>query len=142
MRLQLQIYSFNIEYKPGKSLVVADTLSRAFLPKYMSGRNNNFEVFATEISSLDCANTRMSAGTMNKVKQETKRDETIQELSAVILKGWPTDNFLEIYPLSPISLPVIPLTVRRKSQFDLHRSGICETLSQCMKESFTRATKF
>ena len=46
MRLQLQRYSFNIECKPSKSLVVADTLSQAFLPKYMSGRNNNFEVFA------------------------------------------------------------------------------------------------
>ena len=53
----------------------------------MSGRNKNFEVFATEIRSLDCANSRMSAETMNKVKQETKRDEALQELSAVILKG-------------------------------------------------------
>ena len=32
MLLQLQRYSLNIVYKPGKELFLADTLSRAFLP--------------------------------------------------------------------------------------------------------------
>ena len=54
-----------------------------------------------EISSLDCANIHMLAGTMNKVKQEMKRDETLQELSAVILKGWPTGKVQVSVRLTP-----------------------------------------
>ena len=46
MLLQLQRYSLNIVYKPGKELFIADTLSRAFLPNKPSTEELNSEVLA------------------------------------------------------------------------------------------------
>ena len=33
MLLQLQKYSFDLKFKPGKEMVLADTLSHAYIPK-------------------------------------------------------------------------------------------------------------
>ena len=86
MRMQLQRHNFEVVYKPAKSLVLADTLSRACLTESVGGRNRNFE---TELSAMVSSNSHMSTEKLMKVKQETKRDETLQELANVVLKCWP-----------------------------------------------------
>ena len=46
MLLQLQRYHLNVVYKPGKELLIADTLSRAYLPNEPAPEKNNCDVFA------------------------------------------------------------------------------------------------
>ena len=88
MRMRLQRYTFKVAYKPGKSLVLADTLSRAQLAGQV-GRSNNFEVFAMDLSLVDCSNPNISSETLSRFQQETRNDEVLRELSVVVLKGWP-----------------------------------------------------
>ena len=41
MLLQLQQYSFELKFKPGKDMVLADTISHAYIPRalFMPGQN-------------------------------------------------------------------------------------------------------
>ena len=76
VRLQKMImivlkYSIDVVYRPGKYLAIADTLSRAFLPKPPdSALEEKFEV--NVISTLPISETKLS-----KLKQNTQADEQL-----------------------------------------------------------------
>ena len=84
--MKLQKYDFNLEYSPGKSMVVSDALSRAYL-------NNH----STEIDDVDLIHSiqltfdslPISEARLNQLQQETASDNILQQLKEVTLNGWP-----------------------------------------------------
>ena len=81
MLLRLQSYDIDIEYIPGKCLPLPDTLSRQPLPE------NNEILFDKQISY-----TRFSEPRIMQIKNETKKEKELQELSSMIIKGWPKER--------------------------------------------------
>ena len=69
MILTIQRYSLNIVYRPGKELVLADTLSRAFLQDDKSLEKFEVNVLST-IAVPDLQ--------LMQLKEETKRDNQLQ----------------------------------------------------------------
>ena len=84
-RLRLQKYDMHIEFKPGKELTIADTLSRAFIAAKKQDAENEAEFQVHLImSSLPISEIQL-----NRFRQETSNDETLQRLQAVVQEGWP-----------------------------------------------------
>ena len=81
MLLRLQSYDIDIEYIPGKCLPLPDTLSRQPLPE------NNEILFEKQISY-----TRFSEPRITQIKNKTKKEKEYQELSSMIIKGWPKER--------------------------------------------------
>lgn len=86
--MRLMRYNPTAEYVPGKTLTVADTLSRQPLP-----------VIQSEISELTCdvsvfedaAHTAwpVSPSKLERIKQETSADHDLQVVSQLVSQGWP-----------------------------------------------------
>lgn len=87
MLMQLKKYNFELVYKPGKKLIVADTLSRAF------GLNKEFdENLDFDIESEICA-VELSLNITDHKKQEIKnltlKDSELSQLKNFLEQGWP-----------------------------------------------------
>ena len=84
--LRLQKYDFDMQYVPGKHLVVTDTLSRASLPDTdpeIPDLEVNIRVH-TVISSLP-----ISEQNLQKFMTEIANDQTLQLVKSYVLNGWP-----------------------------------------------------
>lgn len=81
MMLSAQQYDFELEYTPGKEMYVADVLSRAYLDVNEGG--NEFEAI-NMVSYLPIRNERL-----NKIREATRLDDTLQHLTNAIVNGWP-----------------------------------------------------
>ena len=105
MRLALQPYKLNVQYRKGKSLLISDHLSRSPLPQIDTKADkfnlSSFDVFTVQRendiresielnSNARCHN--ITSKTLDKIKQETKDSETLTILSDVVLQGWPDDK--------------------------------------------------
>ena len=86
MLLRLQKYDIDLTYKPGKEMLLVDTLSRAHLSD-----------IAEEITEKDMT-AQLHMVTSSKsipdkqlvlIKEETKKDEELQRLITYIEMGWP-----------------------------------------------------
>lgn len=92
MLLRLQRYNFELIFKPGTAVILADTLSRAFL------NTNESTKFSEELASLveeDIKEElRMVAydESIRKLKSAAKEDETYQLLIQQIRDGWPENT--------------------------------------------------
>ncbi|KAB0803597.1 hypothetical protein PPYR_00567 [Photinus pyralis] len=77
--MQLRKYDFTLTYKRGKDLVIADTLSRAFI-------NDKFfdEAIDIEMEAQVCL-----TAIKNYYKQQTELDADLVKLKRVIINGWP-----------------------------------------------------
>ena len=88
MLLKLQKYHVVIKYMPGKKLVVADALSRAYL-KDQPDPDPEMEVLVHSlVKSLPVTPERL-----DQLKQLTSEDEALQTLSRVIKDGWPDHKY-------------------------------------------------
>ena len=88
MLLRLQRYDFTAKYKPGKEMVLADTLSRAFIPEIKldaSHMENEVEYHAHSVLHR----MPVSANKMEKIREETSKDPTMMILLNMIHRGWP-----------------------------------------------------
>lgn len=85
--LSLQRYQFSLTYRPGKELIIADTLSRACPPV---SQNDKELDFTDQICIVQEVN--ISDEYMQKVKSETLNDPELIELTQTLLKGWPNNN--------------------------------------------------
>lgn len=91
MLLMLQPYSFNLIYKPGKELLLADALSRAYQNDY----DRNFELKCTEIENHLLFITKdmpVSSEKFEEFERETQRDAHLQGLIEIITKGFPREK--------------------------------------------------
>ena len=93
MLMKLQRYRFDLTYKRGPTLHLADTLSRAALPQPISARVTQFDVFRTEMESeQNCRNPRLEESTENHLREQTSKDLTLAALYKVIVNEWPEDK--------------------------------------------------
>ena len=84
MKLQLQRYTFNLIYKAGKELHIADTLSRAYIPR--DEEEEEEEEF--EVLELTCISKRRA----EQIQEAMQESEELQQLKRYILNGWPNDE--------------------------------------------------
>ena len=84
--MTVQKYPIDVVYQPGKYLVTADILYRAFLPEPPNETlEEKFEVKV--ISTLPISETKLS-----QLKQNTQADDQLHELLLVVKSGWPDKN--------------------------------------------------
>jgi len=85
MMMRLQKYDFTVHYERGKNMHLADMLSRAYLP--YRGK---------EVDDLESVNKvhylPISDQCLDKIRAETRRDQSLRELSETILVGWPENK--------------------------------------------------
>ena len=100
--MKLQRYRFNLTYKRGPTLHLADTLSRAALPQPISARVTHFNVFRMEVESSELSrNARLEESTVNHLREVTSKDITLTALYKVIVHGWPEDRSVISESLRP-----------------------------------------
>lgn len=89
MLLQLQKYDINLKYKPGKELIIADTLSRAYIDD-----DSKFELCnnVTEYVCMIVSEINISQKKWLQFQDETDKDKELQLLKKVIQEGWPNNN--------------------------------------------------
>ena len=93
MIMRLQRWSFDIVYKKGTSLHLADALSRAPLPTPQISKTDGFSVFRLDINELaDEPNERLKPDTQDELKNAVRSDPSLQKLSAIIISGWPGER--------------------------------------------------
>ena len=84
MILKIQKYPLVVTYRPGKELLIADTLSRAYLP------NENPSILDEELEVNLVTTLPISENKLELIKYETRQDFSLQQLKQVVLTGWPT----------------------------------------------------
>ena len=83
MLLKVQEYNFEVVFKPGSEIPVADTLSRA-----PTGKPIYTEVVAVNNISL----TRINEDKLDEIRGATLKDDTLKVLGDMILRGWPNEK--------------------------------------------------
>ena len=84
MLLRLQKYNLQVEYRQGKTMFLADTLSRAYLPQV------NACMFADELAEADHRETLpVSEVRWEQITKASAEDPVMQQLCATIRSGWP-----------------------------------------------------
>ena len=88
MMLQLQRYSINVVYKPGKQMYVADHLSRAQLAE--EEITDEFQVFALSLEQIEpLRHVKLSNDKLATLQKATEHDPVLQTLKTTVLVGWP-----------------------------------------------------
>jgi hypothetical protein len=117
MLLRLQRYDFELVYRRGSEVIIADALSRAYPPDSAVQTPFEYEL-ASLIDDELAAELRMVASdaTVNRIRTAAERDNTYQMLKLQILAGWPSnpdglaDDLKEYFPFADelvISGPLI-----------------------------------
>ena len=83
MLLKVQEYNFEVVFKHGSEIPVADTLSRA-----PTGKPIYTEVVAVNNISL----TRIKEDKLDEIRGATLKDDTLKVLGDMILRGWPNEK--------------------------------------------------
>ena len=84
MLLKLQKFNLKVTYKNGKSMYLADTLSRAYLPEVHTC------AFAEELEEIDHTMALAITGDcLQQFKHVSTDDPVMQALRETILQGWP-----------------------------------------------------
>lgn len=81
MLLRIQDYNYKLIYKPGKSIPVADALSRAPVD------NSDHVNFVS-----NAANLPLKEEKFEEIKRETDKDQIMCDLKKVISEGWPENK--------------------------------------------------
>ncbi|XP_051782584.1 uncharacterized protein K02A2.6-like [Erpetoichthys calabaricus] len=88
MLKRLQKYDFIITYVPGKEMLLADALSRAYLEDTAQEGSVEKEVESVNmIQYLPISEERI-----NVIRSETAKDDTLQTLIKTLREGWPTNR--------------------------------------------------
>ena len=87
MLLQLQRYTFTQVYKPGKDMMLADTLSCA----YINDKPENTDLEEDQICAVNfiMSNLPISDPKRTEIFSATEHDTTMMRLKNTILSGWP-----------------------------------------------------
>lgn len=86
MLLRLQQYSFQLQFKPGKDMVLADTLSRAFIS---DGGDDELERELECAVHLVVSAAPITDAKLNQLRQELSKDDSMGTLCSTIRDGWP-----------------------------------------------------
>ena len=86
MLLRLMRYNLYVNYKPGPTMYISDTLSRAYV------ENSSLEGLEVETSQRVhtlVANLPVSADRLKRIREETQKDGCLSKLSENVIRGWP-----------------------------------------------------
>lgn len=87
MLLRLQKYDINAIYVPCRKMLLADTLSRAYIPDSTKGDTE------TEIKTVNMADyLPISAERLSSIRAATKEDLKLRRVMEMILTGWPPNK--------------------------------------------------
>lgn len=89
MLLLVQKYEFQLKYKRGKDLIIADALSRAYLADEI---DSDLDAHIAAQVNLIQSETEFSCALLDEIKMETGKDTELQELNETVLKGWPNNK--------------------------------------------------
>ena len=97
MHLRLHNYDIQVEYKKGETMFLADTLSRTYLENEPVSQPQDSDIhsirerlFAFELEQIKHGeDLSVSPTRLEKLREETAKDEELQILSDVIHEGWP-----------------------------------------------------
>ena len=86
MRLKLQRYDLQVNYRPGMELLLADALSRAYIEETNTKEEqvNTLHVLSQPMSSLAISKERLA-----RFVKETEKDENLKKLKEITETGWP-----------------------------------------------------
>ena len=84
MVLHLQRYDLKVSYRPGKELLLADTLSRAYLQE----ANDTLYDELLDVNMVSIL--PMSAQKLEEFQKATKDSPSLTALREIVLKGWPS----------------------------------------------------
>lgn len=100
MRLRNQLYDYTLVHKPGKTLILADTLSRAFLSETC---DNAHEFEQLDFDQVHAVTTGILTNPTFKEKLVTavQSDPSMQILMSYIQNGWPDRRNMCVEPLKP-----------------------------------------
>ena len=82
----MQKCDYTLEYKPGRELVLPDTLRRAPLPETTD--NNMEEEIALHVHLIQ-SSLLVSKPRLQEIREETAKDESLKDLSEIIKRRWP-----------------------------------------------------
>lgn len=104
MRLCLQKYSIDVRYKPGKTMHISDTLSRASLPLDEQTKDKpDFLIFKLideheereELENIvEEEHLFVTDRRLEQIRFEMKQDTNMQTLMSTIRKGWPDNKMM------------------------------------------------
>ncbi len=84
--LRLQSYDVTIRYKPGTEMVLADTLSRAYIQSTEDTRSDTEK----DTETIHMAHhLSISEPQLTDIQHTTSNDETLKEVIETIITGWP-----------------------------------------------------
>ncbi|XP_033731071.1 uncharacterized protein K02A2.6-like [Pecten maximus] len=86
--LTLQKYTLNVVYKPGKTMYLADALSRSYLKETRENLVPDIDIEVNQIVSY----LPISPEKYQEFKRETSKDEALSQLREIIIKGWPENK--------------------------------------------------
>ena len=113
LMMRLGRYDFDFHFVPGKDLLLAHTLSRAYPLNSETELNKNMEINVLEEFPDPC---------LQEVKEATAQDKTLQNLLNVILNGW-LETKEEAIILKGSRL-LIPLSHRDSMKHRLHSAHL------------------
>ena len=87
MLLRLQKYDIDVTYVPGRDMLLADTLSRAYLPDCDQGDTEADLETVNMLTYLPISAERLSV-----IRDATKEDTKLQRVIKLILTGWPKNK--------------------------------------------------
>ena len=87
MLLRLQRYDYKLRYKPGKEMILADTLSRAYI--HNTEQQEDFDKELSSYIHSILANIPATDTRLEEIRVATAQDEKMQSLKSAILDGWP-----------------------------------------------------
>ena len=87
MLLKLQKHNLSVTYRKGTTIVLADTLSRAYLS------DDDVCEFSTNLETVDHTSSLMvRKDRLQQIKHATKDDPVLLQLKQMIQSGWPNDK--------------------------------------------------
>ena len=92
MLLKIQKYDIDLVYRRGTEVVVADTLSRAYLPDPAIETSFTKELAAIDVEQEAETRTIASPATLQLIRDAADDDNVYQALKQQITSGWPTDT--------------------------------------------------
>lgn len=87
MRIRLQMYEFNIQFKKGSLMFIADTLSRSFIEDLYE-ENYMLKLAEIEIQST-LEHFPMSTTKLEEYVRETEKDKDLGVIKEWVVTGWP-----------------------------------------------------
>lgn len=148
--LRLQAYNIDVNYKPGKYLFIADTLSRSPLPEKLTKMDDDVELHCDMIMTQIVESN--SNHNLEEIRDAQGSDVVMAKIKEYILQGWPRVKELVLEGTMPYykikddlniingillknNQIIIPKELRRKILGKIHEGhfGInrCQSIARC-----------